>query len=124
MIKLSEDFKMGRFEGLSNEQWVLIEPLLPKEPEKQTRGYPHAPWKKICNSIFWILITGSRWCDLPKGKQWGARTTSHRWLGVWQEDGTLEKMLKALLESANLAGLLNWERLASDGFFFRGERGR
>jgi hypothetical protein len=37
----------------------------------------------------------------------------------------LDKMLQALVETAELAGLLDWERLAADGFFFRGQgRGR
>ena len=114
----------GRFNGLTDVQWDILEALLPKEPEKRSKGHPHAPWRQVCNTIFWVLITGSRWCDVPKGKQWGARTSAHRWLGRWQKNGTLDKMLEALLETADLVGLLNWERLAADGFFFCRERGR
>ena len=110
---------MGRFEGINDDQWALLESAIPKGPKKRLKGHPHSPWRPICNSIFWILITGGRWCDLPKGKQFGARTTSHRWLGIWQKEGTLNRMLNALLNSAELSGLLNWQRLASDGFFFR-----
>ncbi len=110
---------MGKFEGLNDFQWMLLESVMPKEPKKRSKGKPHASWRLVCNSIFWILITGSRWCDLPKGPQFGSRTTSHRWLGIWQDDGTLDKMLNALLNTADLAGLLNWQRLAGDGFFFR-----
>jgi hypothetical protein len=36
----------------------------------------------------WVLITGSRWCDVPRGEQWGSRPSAHRWLGRWQDDGT------------------------------------
>ena len=64
---------MGRCEGLSDAQGQVMEPLLPREPEKRSRGYPHAPWRLICNTILWILITGSRWCDVPVGAQWGSR---------------------------------------------------
>ncbi len=60
---------MGRFEGLSDDQWFVIKGLMPKDPEKRGKGYPHAPWRKVCNSIFWVLTTGGRWCDLPKGEQ-------------------------------------------------------
>lgn len=115
----------GRFNGLSDLQWQVIEPLLPKEPEKRGKGCPHAPWRPICNTILWILITGSRWCDIPKGEQWGSRTGSHRWLGRWQTNGTLDKIQSTLIEAAELSGMLDWERLAADGFFFqRKGRGR
>lgn len=114
----------GRFEGLSDAQWRLIEPLLPKDPAKRGKGYPHAPWRKTCNTILWILITGSRWCDVPKGECWSSRSGSHRWLGLWQVNGTLEKILHTLLETAELAGMLNWERLAADGFFSQRQRRR
>ena len=56
------------------------------------------------------------------GEQWGSRASAHRWLGRWQADGTLDNILTALIEAADLAGLLNWERLAGDGFFFQGKR--
>ena len=107
----------GKFEGLIDAQWSILEPLLPKEPQKRRKGHPHAPWRKICNTIFWILITGSRWCDVPKGEQWGSRPTAHRWLGRWQEDKTLDRILNALLDRAEFAGMLDWQRLAADGFF-------
>ena len=109
---------VGRFNGLTDAQWEILQPLLPKEPEKRGKGYPHAPWRQVCNTIFWVLISGSRWCDVPKGEQWSSRPSAHRWLGRWQKDGTLDKMLQALLETAELAGLLDWKRLATDGFFF------
>jgi transposase len=112
------------FDGLTEAQMRLLEPFLPKDPEKRKKGYPHAPWKSICNTIFWILITGSRWCDVPKGSQWGSKSASHRWLGKWQQDGTLDRMLQALLNTAELSDMLNWKRLAADGFFFSGKRGR
>lgn len=73
--------------------------------------------------MFWILITGSRWCDLPKGPIWGSRSATHRWLGEWQENGTLNNLLFALKESAHLAGMIKWDRLAVDGFFSGGKGG-
>lgn len=112
----------GRFDGLTDAQWRLLEPLLPKDPPKRQKGKPHTPWRNICNSLFWILITGSRWCDLPEGPNWGSRSATHRWLGQWQENGTLDKLLLTLKESADLAGMIKWDRLAVDGFFFQAEK--
>ncbi|NGY94383.1 hypothetical protein [Neochlamydia sp. AcF65] len=63
------------------------------------------------------MITGSCGCDLPKGPNWGSRSTTHRWLSKWQKDGTLDSLLSALKGCADMAGMINWERLAIDGFF-------
>lgn len=111
----------GKFEGLTDAQWQVVQALLPKEPTKRGKGHPHSPWRKVCNTILWVLITGSRWCDVPKGQQWGSRPGAHRWLGRFQKDGTLDKLLQALIDTAQLAGLIDWERLAADGFFFQRE---
>ena len=113
----------GRFDGLTDTQWEILEPLLPVEPSKRPKGKPHTPWRKVCNTIFWVLITGSRWVDLPRGEQWASRSASHRWLGIWQEDGTLEQILSALREMAFLEGLIDWDRMAADIFFSAGKGG-
>lgn len=113
---------VGRFEGLTDIQWEVLEPFMPKGAVFV--GKPHTPWRKVCNTILWILISGARWADVPIGEQWGSRSASHRWLGLWQEDGTLSKILSTLLEIAQLEGLLDWNRLSADGFFFSGERMR
>ena len=110
---------VGRFNGLTDVQWEILEPLMPKAPLKRPKGKPHTPWRKVCNTIFWIMITGSRWVDLPIGEKWASRFAAHRWLGIWQADGVLEKILSALREVAFLEGLIDWDRMATDGFFFR-----
>lgn len=109
---------VGKFEGLTNEQWEVLEPLMPEEPQRRPRGKPHTPWRKVCNTIFWVLITGCRWADVPIGNEWCSRSSAHHWLGVWQENGILEKILSRLRELSSLSGLLDWNRLAADGFFF------
>lgn len=107
----------GKFEGLTDEQWAILEPLMPKDPKPLPRGKPHTPWRKVCNTIFWVLITGARWADVPKGSIWCSKSSAHSWLGIWQENGLLEKILTRLRELSSLAGLLDWNRLAADGFF-------
>ena len=116
--------KGNRFEGLSESQWKILEPLFPQEGGKRGKGKPHTPWKKVCNSLLWILINGARWCDLPRGNQWASKSATHRWLGIWQESGRLDKMLIIMREQLQLKGLLNFERLAVDGFFFSRQRRR
>lgn len=113
---------MRRFEGLSDLQWKVLEPLLPKEG-KRGKGKPHTPWRKVLNTILWVLINGARWCDVPKGSQWGSRSASHRWLGIWGESGLIKEMLRALQELASLSKLMDLERLHVDGFYSSGKGG-
>lgn len=59
---------MARFD-LSDEEWVIISPLLPE----QGRGAKRSDDRKVLNGIFYILRTGAPWRDLPE--RYGPRTT-------------------------------------------------
>lgn len=73
---------MARFD-LSDEEWAVIQPLLPKQGRGAKRGDDH----KVLNGIFYILRTGAPWRDLPE--RYGPRTTVYnryvRWgrKGIW-----------------------------------------
>ncbi len=73
----------GRFEGLSDLEWKLFEDIFPPEPEKRGKGMPHASYRYILNSLLYILITGCRWCDLPRGDVWASKSASHRWFNTF-----------------------------------------
>ncbi|KIC72483.1 hypothetical protein DB41_KK00090 [Neochlamydia sp. TUME1] len=40
------------FEGLTDTQWRILQPLLPQSSSKNLKGKPHNPWRKICDSLF------------------------------------------------------------------------
>ena len=108
----------GRFEGLNDAQWMVLESLLPPPPKKRGKGMPHVPFRSILNSIFYILITGSRWCDLPDNRQiFAHRSSAHRWLMRWGDDGTFEKICAGMRELADLNGQIDWSRSSVDGSF-------
>ena len=107
----------GRFEGLSDLEWKLFEDIFPNEPKKRGKGMPHAPYRHVLNSMLYILITGCRWCDLPRGNVWASKSSSHRWLKRWRSDGTFEYIQGRVLAIANERGLINWDFGAVDGSF-------
>src|SRR5918911_1787312 len=86
---MEESSMAGRFEGVSDLEWRLFEDVFPPAPPKRGRGMPHAPFRKVLNTLLYILITGCRWCDVPRGPQWASKSATHRWLRRWQTDGTL-----------------------------------
>ena len=109
----------GRFEGLSDQQWILLEPLFESTQIviKRRPGRPESSKRQILNSILYILITGSRWCDLPKGDQWASRSTAHRWLRTWSRDGTLKIAMDSLRSVTELNQLIDWSAVCVDGSF-------
>ena len=113
----------GKFTGLTDAQWVVMAPLLPEQPEKAGKGRPHASFRDILNTILWILITGARWIDVPGGKGFGTRSTSHRWLGIWETDGTWANIKALLMGQAHELGLIDWTRSSVDGSFAAGKGG-
>lgn len=108
----------GRFEGVSDEQWEAIRPYFPPQnPAKRGRGKPPTDPRLVLNSILYILITGSRWCDLPIEDAFAPRSTSHRWLQRWQDEGRWEKFKQAMLVMGQLHGQIDWEASSVDGSF-------
>ncbi len=106
----------GRFEGLNDLEWKLFEDIFPTF-ESRSRGMPPVPFRYVLNSLLYILITGCRWCDLPRGEIWASKSSAHRWLKRWQEDGTFEHLQSRILAIADSNGLINWNYGAIDGYF-------
>ena len=50
---------------LADEQWELIEPILPVQ-RRGGRGRPPCGQRKMLNGMMWILRTGAPWRDLPE----------------------------------------------------------
>ena len=66
----------GRFEGLSDLEWKLFKDVFSERPKKRGRGMPHVPFRYVLNSLLYILITGCRWCDLPRGEIWASKSSA------------------------------------------------
>ena len=91
--------------------------------KKRGKGQPRADRRTVLNSILYILITGCRWCDIPKETQFGARSTSHRWFEKWKQNGTLERLKQGMLSIAQLNEMIDWESSSVDGSFSSGKGG-
>lgn len=80
---------MARFD-LSDEEWVAIEPHLPKKG----RGPQRRDDRTILNGIFYILRTGAPWRDLPS--RYGPPTTVYNRYVRWGERGVWRAIFDAL----------------------------
>ena len=75
---------------LSDENWALLEPLLPK-----SRKSARVDDRKIMNAIFYVLRTGMPWGNLPA--RYGPYTSAYNRLTV-------------VLEAFGSAFWANWHR--------------
>ena len=76
----------------TDEQWSLIEPLLPPDPGG---GRPRkTSMRDVLDAIFYILRTGCQWRYLPA--DFPPKSTAWRYFKVWRNDGTLDKVHDAL----------------------------
>ncbi len=102
--------------GMDDRAWDVLKQALPIK-RKRTRGMSHADFRRVLNAILWVTITGARWCDLLKDVWFYSKSSAHRWLLRWQRDGTWQKILEYLLQTAVDKKLLTVDRLLVDGSF-------
>ena len=81
---------------LSDNQWEVIKPLLPKaKSNKTTGGRPRATdVREVLNAIFYLLRSGCSWRMIPH--DFPAWRIVRHYFDEWQEDGTWEKMHNCL----------------------------
>jgi transposase len=107
----------GTFAGFSDLEWKLFADVFPPEPTTRGRGMPPTPLRTVVTPVLYVLITGCRWCDLPRGPPWASKSAAHRWLQRGQADGTLVAMPARLLGLAEARGMIPWHDGAVAGAF-------
>ena len=113
---------MARREELQEEQWALVEPLLPKRPRRADgRGRPRCEDRAVLNGILWILRSGARWKDLPD--RFPSYQTCHRRFQRWVRDGPVGRVLQALAEDVQERGGLDLSECCIDGTFIVAKKG-
>lgn len=107
---------------LTDEQWQLLEPLIPKPPRRSDgRGRPWRNAREVLNGILWVLRTGAPWKDLPE--RYPSYQTCHRRFQQWVQDGTVEKILRALAEDLEARGGIDLSEAFIDGTFAPARKG-
>ncbi len=116
----------SKFTPLSDVQYQSLLDLMNWVPPLE-RGTPRTPFRKIWNSIFYLLANGCRWEDIPVNSNYAHRATAHRWIKKFQQYGVLDRVLSALLLKGCKQGKIDLSRLLVDGSFSpgtgRGKRG-
>ncbi|MFF5968750.1 IS5 family transposase [Streptomyces collinus] len=95
---------MGRGD-LTDEQWAVLEPLLPTGTKV---GRPPVwPRRQLIDGIRFRVRTGIPWRDVPvEYGPWGRIYDLFR---RWQRDGTLHRVLTRLQALADAQGAISWD---------------
>jgi transposase len=80
---------MARYD-LSEFEWKVIEPLLPRPG----LGKARVDDRRVVNGIFYVLRTGTPWRDLPE--RYGPYTTVYNRFNRWAKKGVWLAMFEAL----------------------------
>jgi transposase len=110
-----EGMMAGKFEGLTDLERQPFADIFPPEPTQRGRGLPPTPFRQVVNTVLYVLITGCRWCDLPRGRPWASKSAAHRRLQRWHDDGTLAARQARLLGLDEEHGRIPWQYGAVDG---------
>ena len=107
---------------LKDEQWAVVEALLPKVPRREDgKGRPRVDDRAILNGILWILRTGAPWHDMPN--RYPPYQPCHRRFQEWVEKGVFEEVLRVLVRDVKERGGLDLTECFIDGSFVIAKRG-
>jgi putative transposase len=83
---------------LTNEQWAIIEPLIPVNRVGRPR---EVDMREVLNAIFYLNRSGCQWDMLPHDLP--AKSTVYDHFVQWKADGTWQKITDALRQQVRVA---------------------
>lgn len=84
---------------LTDEQWALIEPLI---PAAKPGGRPRKiDLRLVLNAIFYLNKAGCQWSMLPKDL--AKRSTVNDYFNAWKANGTWQAIMDALRRQVHVA---------------------
>jgi len=78
---------------LTDLEWSVIEPLLPKG----RRGRKPGNNRQVLNGIFWVLRAGAPWRDLPE--RYVPYTTAYNRFNRWRKAGIWDHLMDAIVKA-------------------------
>ena len=110
----------GRWE-LTEEQWLVVEPVLRPARRADNRGRPWHDTRAVLNGVLWVLGTGAQWRELPE--KYPPYQTCHRRFQQWVRSGKLEEVLRLLARHLREQGKLKLEEAFVDATFASAKKG-
>jgi transposase len=118
MKAIRSEKNMNKRYELTDEQWQVVEPILPKRTA--TTGRKAKDPRQMLNGIIWILRSGAPWRDVPE--RYGRCKTVYDYFWHWRDNGTFDRILSALQIRLDREGRIDWDLWCIDGSSVRAAR--
>jgi putative transposase len=86
---------------LTNEQWNILEPLLPVPHADRIGRPPEVDLREVVNAIIYLNRSGCQWDMLPHDLL--PKSTVYDYFARWRDDGTWQKLMDALRTQVRVA---------------------
>lgn len=106
---------------LTDKQWLLIEDLFPDKTVSAKGGRPSCRNRNCFEGILFVLISGSRWKDLPN--HFPSKSVCHQRFQQWVEDGLFQLAWQRLLKLEKSLKQIDMTILIGDGTFVPAKKG-
>jgi len=106
---------------LTDKQWLLVEDLFPDKTVSAKGGRPSRLNRDCFEGILFVLITGSRWKDLPD--HYPSKSVCHQRFQKWAEEGLFQIAWQRLLKIKKSLKQIDMSILIGDGTFVPAKKG-
>ena len=102
----------------------LVEPLIADPPRRERNpGRKRTAPIACLQGLLYLLVTGGRYMDLPRGLGFPSGETCRRRLHEWIDRGVWEQVMTILVSRLDEKGKLDWSRLVIDASIIDAKRG-
>ena len=108
---------MSRRYELTDQQFALLEDLLPRNGERGGQLNDH---RTTLDGIFWILRTGAQWRELPE--RYGKWKSVNDRFNRWRKDGIFDRILQRLHRKLDERGRIDDDLRLIDATNIRASR--
>ena len=113
---------------VSDELWVIVEPLIPARARKRKKykrkaggGRKPLEPRRVFEGIVFVLRTGIQWKALPK--EYGASSSVHQYFQEWEAAGVFKALWECGVKLYDRQRGVKWRWQAIDGAKFKAPMG-
>lgn len=107
---------------LTDQQWQLVQPLLPPTPEPGGRGRPPLDQRLVLNGVLWKLRHAAQWREIPP--RYASHQACYHHYRRWKRSGLIKQIIRVLFQDLMGRGGFNIPDAIRKGIYILRRQGR